>query len=238
MAAGSLCLQSATSMRRALLILSCLSALWASSACAYDDGPYSPGGSTLLELGRFQTDLDYPTGERRAHVGRYGLGYYEPVGNDFDLNLHGGYLTLDVDNDPVASLQDYTGRYLGIGARYESTEADYLNFSLQADYTWHDVTGSSDVQQSEIVWYEALVTAGPELRYGPWRLSGGAFYQDIQGNETDNGPPVSQYRTFSAGSQAGGYLGFAFYVDQTGSIGVYATAGARQGINVVFKREF
>ena len=226
-------------MRRALLILSSLSAaLWAGTACAYDDSPFSPGGSTFLELGRYQTNFDYPDGDHAAHVGRYGVAFNEPVANDFSLNLHGGYLTLDVDGDPVASLQDYTGRYLGLGARYESTGADYLNFAVQADYTWHDVNGSSSVLQSEIIWYAAMVSAGPVLRYGPWRLSGGAYYQNIQGNETDSGPPTSQYRTFEAGSQVGGYLGFAYYMDPTGSIGIYATAGARRGINVVFKRDF
>jgi len=226
-------------MRRALLILSYLSAvLWAGAAWAYDDSPFSPGGSTFLELGRYQTNFDYPDGDHMAHVGRYGVAFSEPVANDFNLMLHGGYLTLDVDGDPVASLQDYTGRYLGLGARYESTEADHLNFSVQADYTWHDVNGSSFVLQSEIIWYAALVSAGPVLRYGPWRVSGGAYYQDIQGNETDTGPPANQYRTFSAGSQAGGYFGFSYYVDTTGSLGVYATAGARRGINVVFKRDF
>ncbi len=152
--------------------------------------------------------------------------------------MHGGYLTLDVDDDPVASLQDYTGRYLGLGARYESSTGDYLNFSAEASFTWHDVTGSSFVDQSEIVWYETWVAAGPVLRYGPWRFCGGAYFQNIDGNETDDGPPVSQVRNFSAGHQASGYLGLAFYMDRTGSIGIYATAGARQGINVVFRREF
>lgn len=209
----------------------------AGPAFAYDD-PYSPGGSTLLELGRYQTDFDYPSGLHRAHVGRYGVGYNEPVAPDFNFNLHGGYLTLDVDSDPVASLQDYTGRYLGLGARYESSSGDYLNFSVEGDYTWHDVTGSSSVQQSEIVWYEAWVAAGPVLRTGPWRLTGGAYYQNIDGNETDSGPPVNQYRTFTAGRQAGAYVGVAFYTDETGSIGIYATAGARQSVSVVFKRQF
>lgn len=223
-----------------LLLPALCMASWAGSAFAYDtyDEPFSPGSSTLLELGRYQTDFDYPTGEHEAHVGRYGIGYNEAVADDFVLNLHGGYLTLDVDDDSVASLQGFTGRYLGLSARYESSTGDYLNFSAEGSYTWHDVTGPSFVEQSEIVWYETWAAAGPVLRYGPWRFSGGVYYQDIEGNETDSGPPVSQERNFSAGKQAGGYLGFAFYIDQTGSIGVYATAGARQGINVVFKREF
>ena len=212
--------------------------LWAGPACAYDDSPFGPGGSTLLELGRYDTNFDYPSGDKLAHIGRDGVGFNQPVADDVYFDLHGGYLTLDVDDDPVASLQDYTGRYLGIGVRYLSSEGDYLNFSADGSYTWYDATGSSFVQQSEIIWYEGWLAGGPVLSSGPWRLAGGAYWQDIQGNETDNGPPTSQYRTFSAGNQFGAYVGFAYYIDRTGSLGVYATGGARHGINVVFKREF
>jgi hypothetical protein len=226
-------------MRRVLLGLSILCAApWAGLAYAYDESPLSPGGSTLLELGRYHTGFQYPAADDEAHVGRYGVQFSTPVAEDLGVDLHGGYATLDVDSDPVASLQDYTGRYLGLGTRYESSNGDYLNFSVEGRYTWYDVTGSSFVEQSEIVWYEGWLAAGPVLRYGPWRLAGGGYYQNVQGNETDTGPPTSQYRTFSSDRQLGGYLGFAFYLDRTGSIGVYATAGARQGINVVFKREF
>ena len=223
---------------RLCLLVLILAALWAGPASAYDEGPFGPGGSTLLELGRYQTDFDYPTGLKMAHIGRYGVGFNQPVAEDVYFDLHGGYLTLDVDNDPVASLQDYTGRYLGLGARYLSSEGDYLNFAAEGSYTWFDATGSSFVQQSKIVWYEGWLAAGPVLSAGPWRLAGGAYWQDIQGNETDSGPPAGQYRTFSAGRQFGGYIGFSYYVDRTGSVGIYATGGARHGINVVFKREF
>ena len=215
-----------------------LCVMWAGCAYAYDDSPFSPGGSTLLELGRYQTDFDYPTGNKRAHVGRYGLGFNQPVSDVVQFDLHGGYLTLDVDNDPVASLQDYTGRYLGLGLRFRSQQGDYLNFSVDGSYTWHDLNGSSFVQTSEIVWYGGWVAAGPVLRYGPWRLVAGGYYQSIDGNETDHGPPVDQYRTFGTGGHYGGYLGFSYYLDRTGSIGIHATGGARQGVNVVFEREF
>lgn len=227
------------SASRHLYLLAALCAtLWAGPAFADDQSPFSPGGSTQLELGHYQTDFHYPSGNKLAHVGRYGLGFNQPLSDALYFDLHGGYATLSVDSDPVTSLQDYTGRYLGLGARYASSEDNFLNFSAEGSYTWYDLTGSSLVQQSEIIWYESWLAAGPVLSAGRWRLAGGAFYQDFQGNETDSGPPTSQYRTFSAGRQAGGYLGFSYYVDRSGSVGIYATAGARHGVNIVFKREF
>ncbi len=74
-------------MKKVLLRCLCIGASFACATSAfasdmYDD-PFSPGSSTLLELGRYQTDFDYPTGEHEAHVGRYGIGYNEAVADDF-----------------------------------------------------------------------------------------------------------------------------------------------------------
>ena len=77
--------------RRLSLLAALCALLWAGSAFAYDDSPFSPGGSTLLELGRYQTDLHYPTGDKRGHVGRYGLGFNQPVSDVVAFELHGGY---------------------------------------------------------------------------------------------------------------------------------------------------
>jgi len=78
--------------------------------------------------------------------------------------------------------------------------------------------------------------AGPVFRYDRWRLSLGAYYQGFSGTETDANP----YRLldFSAARSVGAYGGIAFYIDPTGSIGLYATTGARHGVQLVFRREF
>lgn len=210
---------------------------WAGTAWADDDSPFMAGGSTSLDLGRYSTALSYPNGDHEAHVDRYGLTFAEPVGDDFHFMLVGGYLTLDVDGDPIASSQDYTGRFLGLMGRYESTEGDYFNFSAALGYTWHDVDGADSLAPSEIQWYETWADAGPVIRAGPWRFVAGGYYQSLDGSETDGGA-ANQYRRFSAGSPAGAYLGVAYYVDRTGSLGIYATSGARHGVTLIFKREF
>lgn len=210
---------------------------WAGAAAAYDDSPFMAGGSTALELGHYSTAFSYPNGDHQAHVDRYGLSFAEPVGDDFRFMLVGGYLALSVDGDPIASAQDYSGRYLGLMGRYESTEGDYLNFSAAAGYTWHDVDGANSFAPSEIQWYETWVEAGPVLSAGPWRFAAGGYFQSFDGSETDGGA-ANQFRRFTAGSPAGAYAGIVYYLDRTGSVGLYAMSGARQGVTLVFRREF
>ena len=206
-------------------------------ATAHADDLYDPGASTYVELGRYRTSFTYADGDHEAHVGRYGLAFNEPVAGDTTFGLQGGYLTLDVDGEPPGPFLDFTGRYLGLQGRYEGTWGDYFNLSGELSYTWHDVNSSGPAAtHSEITWYETWAAFGPVLRYGPWRASFGGYYQGISGTETDSSP--SRRVDFNAGKSVGAYAGFSFYIDETGSIGIYGTTGARKGIKLVFRRDF
>lgn len=210
-------------------------ALCAGAAQADDDS--FQGSSTLLELGHYRMRFTYPDGPHEGHVGRFGIGYSEPMSDEVSLFLHGGYATLDVDNDPVATGQDYTGRYLGVGVRYETESGDYLNLYGETSYTWAGVDGAVPDQQSHINWYESYLAFGPVLRLDGWRVYAGAYGQRVDGDETDTGA-VNQQRNLGVDRGAGAYLGIVWYVDRSGSVGIYATSGARQGIRLVFRREF
>ena len=197
------------------------------------DDYYSPGGSTYLELSRYGTSLKYPAGDQGAHIGHYGIAYSEPLGGDVIAELHAGYATLDLDN----AAPGFTGRYLGTMVRYEGSSGDYFNLSGEFAYTWHDVNGNTfQAPQAEIVWYETWFAFGPVLRYDRWRLGFGAYYQDIEGKETDTQP--SQVLDFQAVRSVGAYSGITFYIDPSYSLGLYFSGGARDGVQLVFRMEF
>lgn len=219
-----------------LLSLTALAAgLWAGAARA--DLPYAPGGATTLDLGRFTTRFQLPAGDESAHVGRFGVSFSQPVAEDVYFILHGGYLTLDLNDDPVTAPLNYSGRYLGLMGRYEGHRGDYLNFAAELSYTWHDVNGSGVNQQSEVVWYETRLAVGPVLRLGRWRLMAGGYWRRLSGDETDSGT-VIRHLDLAQVSSAGAYLGFAYYVERNGSVALYATSGADRGVKLVFTREF
>ncbi len=212
-------------------------ALLTGAAQADENDLYAPGGSTLLDLGHYDSDWRYPDGAHAAHLGRYGVGFYEPTGDqDLTLELHGGYMTLDVDGEPASGPLDYTGRYLGLGLRYQSSDGDYLNWAGEFSYTWQDATTAGPPgQQSELVWYESWAAFGPVLRYGAWRFSLGAYWQHLDGNQTDSAGPQLD---ISAQRSLGGYLGLDFFTEPSFSLGVVVTGGARQGTRLVFRKYF
>ena len=221
-------------------------AAWMLASCAAlspaaawaDDSPFDPGGATTLDLGRYRTQFEFSAMTDEVHVGRFGVSFSEPVAEDVSFILHGGYLSLDVDGDPVTTPLGYSGRYLGLMGRYEGHRGDYLNFSTEVSYTWHDASGDGGAnQRSELVWYETRFAAGPVVRLGRWRFMGGGYWRRLTGDETDGGT-VERHLDFSQKASGGAYLGLAYYVEYNGSLALYATSGAERGVKLVFKREF
>ena len=223
-------------MRRVpLAFLFLVVAAYAMPARAGD--PYTPGSGVNLELGCYRTHFSYPDHLDDVHACKYGVTYTEPVSEDLSFSMVGGYASLNVDQDPVATQQDYTGRYLGLKAGFESYAGDYLNLAAQVSYTWHDVNGAAFQQRSEITWYETYASLGPVFRTGPWRFELGGYYQYLDGDELDEGT-VNQRRRFGAYRGNGGYVGVAYFMDQDESIALYSTSGARRGTRIVFQRYF
>lgn len=219
---------------RALLLVGMLMASMASAHA----GDIDAGASTFLDLDVFHTPLRYPDAEHSADVGRYGVAYSEPLGRDVSVGLHGGYATLQVDGEPQPVSLNFDGRYLGLDLRYAGTEGDYLNFSTEFAYTWHDADGHGfdTTPGSGITWYESWLAAGPMLRYRHLQIFLGAYYQHLQGSETDDQPP--RILDFHAPRHLGGYLGLSVYLDDRQSFALYATGGARRGVRLVLRRDF
>ncbi|HEV2212918.1 MAG TPA: hypothetical protein VGS99_06190, partial [Gammaproteobacteria bacterium] len=210
------------------------------AARADDMGPYSPGSSTQLALSHYTETFTYPEGPRGFEADEYGVSYYEPLTDLVALGLQGGYLTSDVDGDAVASLVSYSGEYLGFMGRYQlplgADWGDHFSFYAELRYLWHDQQGQFSGQQSDITWYESYGRAGPMLRYGPWRLEAGGYYQHSSGYEVDTGT-VNQRRDINARG-GGAYAGLVFYVEPDGWVGLYGYAGSRREMRLVFSREF
>lgn len=210
-------------------------AAWVAPVWA-DDGPYTPGSSTNLTFSHYSTTFTYPDGGRNFDVGEYSVSYYEPVAEEFALGLQGGYLSASVDDDPVASLISYSGQFLGFLGRYQTIDGDYLNFSAEVRYLWHDQQGQLSGERSDISWYEAYSRAGPIVCYGPFRFEVGGYYQHDSGYETDTGNTDQRRDIYARGG--GAYAGLTFYVESDGSVGLYGYSGARREVRLVFTREF
>ena len=218
-----------------LLALAALSALH--RAHADDNDIYAPGMSAAVDLGSYRTDFAYSDGNHQADIGRYGITFVQPVAPEVGFGLQGGYMTAGIDNTTLNPLGDGYGPFFGLFFAAQPEFGNYWSFDVHAGYTWHDMSYSGTNQQADATWYTGYVSAGPALHMDRWRFSAGGYWQDISGHETDTGT-VNGRLDFSAAHSSGAYFGLAWYLDQTGSVGMYITGGARHGVSLVFKREF
>ena len=221
-----------------LLLLAALAALSSLQGARADDNDiYARGTSASIDLGSYHTDFAYPDGEHRADISHYGITYVQPVAPDVGFGLRGGYMTAGINSAVLNPLGDGYGPFLGLFFVWQPALGNYWSLDARIAYTWHDMSYSGANQQADASWYTSYALLGPALRLGRWRLAGGGYWQHISGSQTNNGT-VAGKQDFSAARATGAYLGFAYYLDQTGSVGVYAFSGVRQGFLLVFKREF
>lgn len=218
-----------------LLALMSLSAL--PRAQADDNDIYAPGMSAAVDLGSYRTDFTYSDGNHQADISRYAITFVQPVSPEVGFGLQGGYMTAGINNNTLNPLGDGYGPFLGLFFAWQREFDNYWSFDAHAGYTWHDMSYRGANQQADATWYTSYASAGPALRIDRWRFSAGGYWQNISGHETDTGTLNSRL-DFSAARASGAYLGLAYYLDQTGSVGIYATGGARHGVSLVFKREF
>jgi len=216
-----------------LLFATCVAA----SGTHADDSDTFAGMSSSVDLGQYHTDFAYPDGNHQADISRYGITFVQPIAPDIGFGLQGGYMTAGVNNSTLYPLGDGYGPFLGLFFASRIPLDDYVSLDFHAGYTWHDMSYRGQNQQADITWYSSFVSMGPVLRLWRWRVSAGGYYQHFDGTENDTGN-VSGRQDFSAAHSTGAYFGFAYYLDRTGSMGIYATSGARQGVQLVFKREF
>lgn len=198
---------------------------------------YPPGLGATVTAGGYHTDFAYPDGSHEADVSRYGISVSQAASPWVDLGLEGGLLILSVNNATLAPATDNGGRYLGLFADWHTDLGNYLGLEGRVSYSWNDDDFQAPNQQAQVTWYQSYVSLGPSLRVQNWRFSAGGYWQRYNGSETDNGG-VTGKQDFSAARRGGVYAGFAYYVDRTGSIGLYASRGGRNGVQLVFRREY
>ncbi|MGA9854616.1 MAG: hypothetical protein WBR29_05000 [Gammaproteobacteria bacterium] len=224
------------------ILLGLLLATCAGVSSAYaDDSENFAGIGASVDVGHYNTDFVYPSGNYQANVSYYGMTFVQPVSQEVGFGLLAGYQTTGMDNPSLNTLGDGFGPFAGFFIEWQPELNDYWNLDLRAGYTWHDMSYTSNnqqpYQQADLTWYTSYVFLGPKLHYGPWRFSVGGYYQYISGSETDNGT-INQQLDFSAAHSTGAYIGFDYYMNHTQSIGIYATGGAIQTVGLMFKVQF
>jgi len=197
----------------------------------------SPGMEATLLLHRFETELSMGDSVVESRINRIGLILYEPAYPSFQPGLQIGALEINQSNNPVTAGINVTGNYLGVLFRSLLYQSSHSGIRLESGYTYHAADKLTSNQEINLRWHELLFNIHALLTYGNFNFVLGGYTHLIDGDETAFGP-ITQTREFAESEKTGMRFGLDYRVDISGKVGFYADSGARQGIGLVFTREF
>lgn len=168
---------------------------------------------------------------------RVGVTLVERQHERLALGLRGGYLSLSSNDDPALAGVDPEGGFLGVTVVGTLWQHGSLRLLAQGDYLYAHSRKDSPAQKTTLKWTEGSLRAALSWRLGPVELVGGVHRSMLRGDEVLSGGLVVT-RDFELASESGSFLGLDLAVEETGRIGVRLESGAREGIALVFARDY
>jgi hypothetical protein len=214
--------------RYALLIL-----LLPINAAAFEDSLIG----VQLDWNRYDTTLRMNETMHETRLTHATLIVYEPFRHKLYGGLRLGYVDVSQTDNPAVAGLGIDGHSLGMQLGVFLMRNKYVDISVQGDYDYLQASGGEDDQKVDFDWVETNIQFGATLKLGLFRLSGTAYRYSIDGDQKLYSP-VNTTTRFSQTERSGTSAGIAFQVDSTGYIGVHAERGARDGVRLLFTREF
>jgi len=197
----------------------------------------SSGMEATLLIQRYETDLNINSSIIESRFNKVGLIIYEPSYSSFQPALQFGALEISQNNNPATTGINLTGNYLGILFRSLLYGGSTLGIRLGGSYAYYAADKVKNNQEINLDWHELIFNIQALLVYEDFSIAFGGYSQLIDGDETAFGS-VTQTRQFSENKKAGMDFEIEYWVDATGKIGIHVDSGARQGVGLVFTREF
>ena len=192
--------------------------------------------ATLL-LQRFETDLNFDNSVIESRYNKVGLIVYEPSYSSFQPGLQVGAVEINQNNNPVTAGINPNGNYLGILFRSLLYDGHPLGLQLEGSYAYYAADKVMNNQEINLKWHELIFNIQATLSYDNFYIALGGYSQLLDGDETAFGT-ITQTRQFNENEKSGMHFELQYWVDATGKIGILVDSGGRQGIGLVFTREF
>lgn len=172
-----------------------------------------------------------------TRIGRIGFTLTSRYSDYLEGSLEIAHASMTQSGNPATQGMNPSGEFFGVALRAWPLRSEYLDLWLGADYGLLTVSGSNNGQSTELDWDDAGVSAGLVLHAGRIDLLAGARYADLRGDEVASGT-LNYTRSLELEDKTTYWGGADFYVDRTGTIGVLAYGGGRDGFMLRFARRF
>lgn len=216
---------------------------WVAPAVAADSShsePHEPFVDFALHVRIQDVEVDYDDNRNDDVIERRSLSvsFYEPLSPNVTVGFLAGRTFVTQDDRLATRGMDLDGYFLGLSVKSEMPFSERLALRLDADYSYHDVDGDTDEQDSSLKWHQLDLQLGlaATLTRSFGLVAGSRLYY-ADGEERTFGE-LDQTVDFSEAGNAGFFAGLELITDPSGYIGIIGDGGNPKGVHFYFQRRF
>jgi hypothetical protein len=193
-----------------------------------------------LHLRAQDVEVDYDDNANDDVIERRSLSvsFYEPLNSAVKVGFLAGRTFVTQDGRLATRGMDLDGYFLGLSVKSEMPVSERLALRLDADYSYHDLDGDTDEQDTSLEWHQLDLQLGvaTTLTRSLGLVAGGRLYY-ADGEERTFGES-DQTVDFSEAGDAGYFVGLELITDPSGYIGIIGDGGNPEGVHFYFQRRF
>lgn len=168
----------------------------------------------------------------------YGVSWQETLNRYLKFAAHTGMVEISQSANPLPAARLRSGRYIGVTIGLLPVRSDFMDISVNYEYAYHNASGSTFDQSSNLSW--ASHRSEIELLLRPAISFSVKLAADLtrnEGEQRDSGAllqvlPLGEAELFSQ------RLGLELQLEDAGAVGLDYLVGDRNGSRIYFLRRF
>ncbi len=195
-------------------------------------------GAFSFSISRSRADWQYPANLQATTLTRGELHLTEALAHRVTGELQLIYLDLSLPDNPLPEARNASGEGIGVSMQVSLLEGEALAMNWRLAYAYQSVSSPPGSQAAEFVWHSW--GSGLDFILFPGRtvsVLGGASVGRIDGEQRNTGP-LNQVLPFTESQRDSYHAGIRLRTDFSGSIALKAYTGARDTLQLVFRRRF
>jgi hypothetical protein len=195
-------------------------------------------GAFSFSISHSRASWQYPARLEATTITRAELHLTEALTRRVTGTLRLMYLDLSQADNPLPEARNASGKGAGVSVRVGVLNSEMLNLNWRLAYAYQTVSSPPGAQAAEFVWHSWR--SGLDVTLFPTRIVsvlGGAELGRIDGEQRMSGA-LNQVLPFTESQHDSYYAGLRLRTDYSGSIELKAYTGARETLQLVFRRRF
>lgn len=188
-----------------------------------------------LNIEDYSSDWQFQTIERSADINRWEINLEEKTTTDLRVGINIGQMSIRMrDKISMANAQKFEASSLGLYLRLPLMLSTHFSIEGRLSYRFNSGSDSNDIDPSEIEWNEFELELGFSGQWQSVRITPYVAYLNLSGDITNS----SSTELFDSSDEISSGIRLDYFIEPTAYVRLQLSIGAREGVYLVFAREY